>query len=280
MQFGHRTLDLSTPQIMGILNVTPDSFSDGGRYQGVDAALKQAESMLSQGASIVDVGGESTRPGATPVGAQEEMERVLPVVEAIAQRIDVTISVDTSNPQLMTSAAHIGAHLLNDVRALQQDGALKAAAKSGLPVCLMHMQGTPETMQQAPQYLDVVADVLSFLKERIRACTEAGIEANRLIIDPGFGFGKTTEYNYRLLAELKTLQTLNRPILAGLSRKRMIGEVTSQPIAEQRVHGSAAGALIAAINGANILRVHDVQATKAALDVWLATEHSKNNEGK
>lgn len=266
-----RSLDLSTPQVMGILNVTPDSFSDGGHFSDIDRALRHAEQMITDGATIVDVGGESTRPGAETVAEEEELDRVIPVVEAIAARLDVVISVDTSTARVMTQAAAAGAHLLNDVRALQRPGALQAAATTDLPVCLMHMQGCPETMQDDPHYNAVVKDVIDFLAERVAICEKAGIKRQRLLLDPGFGFGKTADHNFQLLNHLQQLSAMKLPLLIGLSRKRMIGAATGQEIADQRIYGSVAGAVISAMKGASIIRVHDVKATAEALAVVRAT---------
>lgn len=252
---------------MGILNVTPDSFSDGGQFHSCDAALRHAEQMLLDGADILDIGGESTRPGAAPVSVEEEMERVIPVVTAIASALDVAISVDTSSPEVMTEAAKAGAHLLNDVRALERKGALEAASKSGLPVCLMHMQGNPESMQLNPDYVDVIEEVVAYLERRIQCAQAAGIPQAQLLVDPGFGFGKTFEHNFQLLKQLDRLESLGVPILAGLSRKRMIGEATGVDVAGERVNGSVAGAVICAMKGASIIRVHDVRETVQALAV-------------
>ncbi|WP_422910114.1 dihydropteroate synthase [Pseudomonas sp. MAC6] len=257
---GSRFLDLSRPQVMGILNVTPDSFSDGGRYGQRDAALRHAEAMLRAGATLIDVGGESTRPGARAVSPVEELERVAPIVEAIAAELDVIISVDTSTPAVMRETARLGAGLINDVRSLQRDGALDAAADTGLPVCLMHMRCEPGTMQQDPQYADVVAEVRDFLLERMAACAAAGIVAERIILDPGFGFAKTLAHNLSLFKHLKTLHALGRPLLVGASRKSMIGKVLGHEVGE-RLYGSLALAALAVSKGAHILRVHDVAET-------------------
>ncbi|MFP6850145.1 MAG: dihydropteroate synthase [Pseudomonas sp.] len=254
---GSRFLDLSRPQVMGILNVTPDSFSDGGRYGRLDAALRHAESMLQAGATLIDVGGESTRPGARAVSPVEELERVAPIVEAIARELDVIISVDTSTPAVIRETARLGAGLINDVRSLQRDGALDAAADSGLPVCLMHMRGEPTTMQQNPQYPDIVAEVCGFLLERLAACAAVGIAAERVILDPGFGFAKTLEHNLSLFKHLQALHGLGRPLLVGVSRKSMIGKVLGHEVGE-RLYGSLALAALALSKGAHILRVHDV----------------------
>ena len=269
---GNRELDLSYPAVMGILNVTPDSFSDGGCYQQVDEALYHAETMVGQGAVMVDVGGESTRPGASPVSEQEELDRVVPVVEALARSVDVCISIDTSTPSVMTAAAAAGAHFLNDVRALERDGALEAAAATGLPVCLMHMKGVPASMQNNPLYRNVVTDVLDYLDKRLSAAESAGLNKTQLLIDPGFGFGKSYEHNYELLQRLDELQTLGVPVLAGLSRKTMIGQACGQTLPAERVLGSVAGAVACAMKGAAILRVHDVMETVEALKVVRAMQ--------
>jgi len=271
LQCGQRTLDLSRARVMGILNVTPDSFSDGGRFNSLDTAVRQAEQMLADGAAIIDVGGESTRPGAQPVSAAQELERVIPVVEAIASRLDVLISVDTSTAAVIRESAAAGAHLINDVRALQREGALAAAAHSGLPVCLMHMQGDPQTMQHNPDYLDVVLEVIDFLERRVALCENAGISRDRILLDPGFGFGKSFAHNFELLNRLELLQRLDLPLLIGLSRKRMIGQASGCDEPAERVAGSLAGAVISAMKGARILRVHDVKQTVQALAVVNAT---------
>ena len=268
---GSRFLDLSRPQVMGILNVTPDSFSDGGRYGQRDAALRHAEAMLKAGATLIDVGGESTRPGARAVSPVEELERVAPVVEAIAHELDVIISVDTSTPAVIRETARLGAGLINDVRSLQRDGALDAAADSGLPVCLMHMRGEPTTMQQNPQYPDVVAEVRAFLLERLAACSAAGIGAERVILDPGFGFAKTLEHNLSLFKHLHALHALGRPLLVGVSRKSMIGKVLGHEVGE-RLYGSLALAALALSKGAHILRVHDVSQTVDVVRMIAAVE--------
>jgi len=251
---------------MGVLNVTPDSFSDGGQYLDSAAAVARAMEMVEQGAHIIDVGGESTRPGARPVGASEEIQRVVPVIEAICSELQVPVSVDTSKPEVITRSVAAGARLVNDVRALQEPGALAAVARTDAMVCLMHMRGQPVNMQQDPEYRDVVAEVRTFLLQRVEACLEAGIDSGRLILDPGFGFGKTLEHNLALLADLQQLTQLQWPVLAGLSRKSMIGALTGRPQG-QRVWGSVAAAVIAVMQGARIVRVHDVQATVDALKV-------------
>lgn len=265
-----KCLDLSAPQIMGILNFTPDSFSDSGRFFRLDKALFQAEKMLNEGAAIIDIGGESTRPMAEEVSEQEELQRVVPLVEAVRERFDCWISVDTSKALVMREAAKVGMDLINDIRALQQPNALQAAAELGLPVCIMHMQGEPRTMQANPKYTDVVQDVLAFLRNRSAECIAAGVRKENLIWDVGFGFGKTVQHNYQLLQRLTTFCEDGYPLLVGLSRKSMIGAVLDKPV-EERLIGSAVGALIAAQNGARILRVHDVAATADVLKVWQAT---------
>ena len=266
---GKRTLDLSRPQVMGILNTTPDSFSDGGSYYGergldLDLVLAQAEQMVNEGAAILDIGGESTRPGAAPVTEAEELERVVPVVEAIASRLDVVISVDTSTASVMRDTAAAGAGIINDVRALTRPGALQAAAATGLPVCLMHMQGQPGTMQAKPEYTDVVAEVRAYLDERLQACEEAGIPRDKVIYDPGFGFGKNDDHNLALLRHLPELAPQGVPILVGMSRKSMIGRLLGREV-DQRLAGSLALAMLSAQRGAAIIRVHDVAATTDVL---------------
>lgn len=257
---GSRVLDLARPQVMGILNVTPDSFSDGGRYALKDAALKHAESMVRAGATLLDVGGESTRPGARAVSPTEELERVAPVVEAIARELDVVISVDTSTPAVIREVARLGAGLVNDVRSLRRDGALDAALDTGLPVCLMHMRGEPGDMQDDPQYSDVTSEVCDFLAQRMAECVAAGIKAERIVLDPGFGFAKTLEHNLSLFRHLERLHALGRPLLVGVSRKTMIGKVLGREVNE-RLYGSLALAALAVTKGAQIIRVHDVAET-------------------
>ncbi|MHA6495372.1 dihydropteroate synthase [Pseudomonas borbori] len=268
---GSRFLDLTRPQVMGILNVTPDSFSDGGKFSQRDAALRHAEAMMQAGATLIDVGGESTRPGARAVSPLEELERVAPVVEAIAEALDVIISVDTSTPSVMREAARLGAGLINDVRSLQRDGALDAAADSGLPVCLMHMRGEPTTMQQDPFYTDVVVEVRDFLQARMSACEAAGIVADRLILDPGFGFAKNLAHNLTLFKHLDSLHGLGRPLLVGVSRKSMIGRVLGHEVGG-RLCGSLALAALAVSKGAHILRVHDVAETVDVVRMLAAVE--------
>lgn len=261
-----KTLKLDIPQVMGILNTTPDSFSDGGSYTSLEKALGHAEDMISAGATMIDIGGESTRPGAPDVSLQDELARVIPVIKALRARSDVWISVDTSKPTVMEQAIEAGADMINDIRALQEPGALAIVAKRQVPVCIMHMKGQPRTMQQAPQYDDVMQDVLNFLQQRIDICMAAGIQREHIIIDPGFGFGKSIEHNYHLLANLKQFQRFNLPILAGMSRKSMIHKVYARK-PKECVVGSVACATIAAMNGANIIRVHDVQETVDAMKI-------------
>jgi dihydropteroate synthase len=264
-----QTLDLSAPLVMGVLNVTPDSFSDGGRFFSEDAAVEQGVRMADEGATLIDVGGESTRPGASGVGTAEELRRVIPVIERLRARTAAVISVDSSKPEVLRAAAAAGAGLINDVRALREPGALEAAAAQRCAVCLMHMQGTPDTMQRAPHYDDVVAEVRAFLSARVAACRAAGIAAERLAVDPGFGFGKTLEHNLTLLRHLAQLAADGPPVLVGLSRKSMLGTLTERQPAE-RVYGSIALAVIAALNGARIIRAHDVAPTVDALKVVAA----------
>ena len=269
----NKCLDLSVPQIMGILNFTPDSFSDSGRFFSLDKALFQAEKMLKEGATIIDIGGESTRPMADDVSEEEELRRVVPLVEAVRKRFDCWISVDTSKAPVMREAANVGMDLINDIRALREPNALSTAAELNLPTCIMHMQGQPRTMQTNPQYTDVVQDVLAFLRKRSEECITAGVKKENLIWDMGFGFGKTVWHNYKLLQQLNAFCEDGYPILAGLSRKSMIGAVLDKSV-EERVVGSVTGALIAVQKGAKILRVHDVAATSDALHVWQATENA------
>ncbi|UZS71868.1 dihydropteroate synthase [Pseudomonas syringae] len=268
---GNRVLDLAHTHVMGILNATPDSFSDGGRYSQLDAALRHAEAMVQAGATLIDVGGESTRPGARPVSASEEVERVAPLVEVIARELDVIISVDTSTPEVMLATAGLGAGLINDVRALQRPGALEAAASTGLPVCLMHMLGEPGTMQNDPHYDDLVGEVCAFLAERMKQCVAAGIGQQQIILDPGFGFAKTLEHNLSLFKHMEALHALGRPLLVGVSRKSMIGAVLGRPI-DQRLSGGLALAVLAMAKGARILRVHDVAETADVVRMIAAVE--------
>lgn len=261
---GGHVLDLSRTAIMGILNVTPDSFSGGGIFLSRDAAVAHALLMVEEGADLIDVGGESTRPGAQAVPLQEELDRVIPVIEALARSVPIPISIDTSKPQVMRAAVEAGAGLINDVRALREAGALSTAAELAVPVCLMHMQGEPRSMQHSPAYKDLVGEVYNFLNERIAACSKAGIARQCMIVDPGFGFGKTAGHNLELLRRLTEFRKLGAPILAGLSRKSMIGALFNLPVA-QRLHASVALAMVAVQNGATILRVHDVRATREAI---------------
>lgn len=272
------------PLIMAILNTTPDSFSDGGSLYrdgrlSSEAVLARCERLIEEGADLIDVGGESTRPGAHPVGVTEELERVVPVVEAITSRFDVAVSVDTSSPEVMTAAATAGAALINDVRALTRPGALEAALHTGLPVCLMHTLGEPQSMQDDPQYGDVVSEVLDYLLDRLDACVLAGIPRERVVLDPGFGFGKTLRHNLTLFAALPRFIATGLPVLVGVSRKSMVGQVLDRPV-DERVHGSVALALMAAQQGAALVRVHDVAAThdalvmhEAVLDAQSSTSH-------
>ncbi len=260
-------LDLSRANVMGILNVTPDSFSDGGRFDSLDKALEQAITMERQGADIIDIGGESTRPGARGVSVQEEMDRVMPVVDAVTQALAIPVSIDTSKPEVMREAVARGAALINDVRALREAGALDAAAELRVPVCLTHMLGQPRTMQQRPAYKDVVEEVLGFLEERVTTCVDRGIARQAIVVDPGFGFGKTLSNNIELMRRLSVFGRLGLPLLVGVSRKRMIGAMLGDAPVERRVHGSVAAAMLAVQRGASIVRVHDVQATVDALRV-------------
>jgi dihydropteroate synthase len=273
LKCGDKFLDLSSPVIMGVLNVTPDSFSDGGRYLHIDDALRQAESMIQDGALIIDVGAESTRPNAHPVSEQQELDRLLPVIERIKQQLDVVISIDTSTPRVITESASLGAGLINDVRALQREGALVAAAATGLPICLMHMQGQPNTMQQQPHYQSVVDEVQSFLQQRIDACIAVGIAREQLLLDVGFGFGKTLAHNLELLRRLAEFEVFAIPILVGMSRKSMLGAILGGAPVNERLFAGVGAATIAVINGASIVRTHDVKATKEAITVAFAVKN-------
>ncbi|MBP6309508.1 MAG: dihydropteroate synthase, partial [Arenimonas sp.] len=274
LRCGSFELKLDTPKIMAIINVTPDSFSDGGRLSASKDAVAYALKQVELGAHMLDIGGESTRPNAEPVSIDEELSRVIPVIEALATNIDVPISIDTSKPEVMRAAVAAGATFINDVFALRYHGALETAAELGVPVCLMHMLGSPQTMQQDVQYEDVLVQVRQFLTERIFACEMAGILKKNIIIDPGFGFGKHLEHNLKLLANLDYFKQLGVPVLAGVSRKTMIGQITGREL-NARLVGSAAAALLAAQNGANIIRVHDVAATKDALAILAAVQAAK-----
>ncbi|KZC46420.1 dihydropteroate synthase [Vibrio alginolyticus] len=269
----NKSLDLSRPHVMAILNVTPDSFSDGGKYNSIELALAQVDKMIKAGVSIVDVGGESTRPGAPDVSLEEELRRVVPVIKAIREKYDVWISVDTSKAEVMRQAIDAGADLINDIRSLQEPGALEVAAEANLPICLMHMKGQPRTMQVDPHYDDLMGDVSAFLEERIAACEAAGIDKSQLILDPGFGFGKTIEHNYHMLAHLEKFHEFGLPILAGMSRKSMIFKLLDKPAAEC-TNASVVCATIAAMKGAQIIRVHDFEETFEAMKV---VEMTKNN---
>lgn len=279
LKCGQDNLDLRQVQVMGILNVTPDSFSDGGQFYQleqlhVDAVIRQAESMLSAGASILDIGGESTRPGATPVTVQQEMDRVLPVVERLKSEFDCLISVDTSTPEVMKESIAMGVGLINDVRALGRDGALDVVAESDVGLCLMHMQGSPGTMQNRPHYDNVCDEVISFLEARVQACEAVGIEMNRICLDPGYGFGKTLEHNLQLLNRLEQMNLRGLPWLVGTSRKSMIGQVLNKE-ADQRLYGSLATVAVAVMKGAKIIRVHDVEATFDVVRMTEAVIHEK-----
>jgi dihydropteroate synthase len=269
----NKSLDLSRPHVMASLNVTPDSFSDGGKYNSIELALAQVDKMIKAGVSIVDVGGESTRPGAPDVSLEEELRRVVPVIKAIREKYDVWISVDTSKAEVMRQAIDAGADLINDIRSLQEPGALEVAAEANLPICLMHMKGQPRTMQVDPHYDDLMGDVSAFLEERIAACEAAGIDKSQLILDPGFGFGKTIEHNYHMLAHLEKFHEFGLPILAGMSRKSMIFKLLDKPAAEC-TNASVVCATIAAMKGAQIIRVHDFEETIEAMKV---VEMTKNN---
>lgn len=282
LRCGGRSLALDRPRLMAILNVTPDSFSDGGQVfdhaaVSLDLSLRRVEQMLAEGADIIDIGGESTRPGAAAVSSEEECARVLPVVEAINARFDTVVSVDTSNPVLMREAASLGAGIINDVRALSREGALEAAAATSLPVCLMHMRGEPGSMQNAPQYEDVLAEVSDFLTQRRDAAVAAGIAADQIILDPGFGFGKTPAHNLQLLNRLQDLAQIGCPILAGLSRKSLIAHVTGRDV-DQRLAGSVSLATMALMNGASIIRAHDVGATADAIALAQAVKTEGLND--
>lgn len=266
LNLGSRTLDLNSPQVMGILNITPDSFSDGGQLATLDVALHAARSMVAAGASIIDIGGESTRPGATDVAEQVQLDRVMPVIEAVCRECDTIVSIDTGNAAVMLAATSAGVELINDIFALTQPGAMAAAAATDAAVCIMHMQGMPATMQDDPEYEALPGDVIEFLRQRIAACQDAGIGADRLILDPGFGFGKTHEQNLVLLANLAQFADLGRPVLVGLSRKGTLGHLTGRTV-DERLPAGLAAAVMAVERGARIVRTHDVPATVDALRV-------------
>lgn len=274
LQCPQTTLDLSTPHVMGILNVTPDSFSDGGKFFNAEDALKQVQRMIDDGASIIDVGGESTRPGAKDVSLEDELNRVIPVIKAIKEKFDILVSVDTSKAQVMEQSILAGADIINDVRALQNEGCVEVMAKyPKVPICLMHMQGLPRTMQENPQYDDVVGDIIEFFKQRIAVLSNAGIDKQRVMLDPGFGFGKTLTQNYELLGRLSEFMSLELPLFIGISRKSMIGNLLNREVNE-RLAGSLTAAVISAQQGAKIIRVHDVPETVDALKVLAATQQS------
>lgn len=266
LRLGKTSMSLDVPRVMGILNVTPDSFSDGGRFRDRDIAVRHAEQMAAEGADVIDVGGESTRPGAVDISVQEELDRIIPVIETISRSLPVPVSVDTSKPEVMTAAVAAGAVLINDVYALRREGALAAAAGTGVSVCLMHMRGTPRTMQAAPEYGELPGDVIRFLEDRIEASIEAGIARDLIVVDPGFGFGKNDGHNLEILRKLDQFAVLGLPLLVGLSRKRTLGTLTGRS-AHERLAAGVAAATIAVLKGAHIVRTHDVAATVDALRV-------------
>ncbi|MFP4334311.1 MAG: dihydropteroate synthase [Wenzhouxiangella sp.] len=268
------------PLVMGVVNVTPDSFSDGGLFERPERAVEHGLGLLAQGADLLDIGGESTRPGAEPVAEREELARVVPVIEGLRRHTDAAISIDTAKPEVMRAAVAAGADMVNDVNALRAPGALVAVAELAVPVCLMHMQGQPQTMQDAPAYVDVVAEVLAFFGERVQACLDAGIARGHLVLDPGFGFGKTLDHNLALLARFRELNSLGYPVLAGLSRKSMLGHLTGRARPEERVAASVAAAVLAAQRGAAVIRVHDVAATVDGLKIWQALAEVGADEGR
>lgn len=277
LRLGSQTLSLDRPLVMGVLNVTPDSFSDGGKFFATDAAIRQAECMFAAGAAIVDVGGESTRPGAGQISEDEELDRVIPVIETISDGTDIAVSIDTSKPGVMRAAVNAGASMINDVYALRQDGAVEAASELDVAVCLMHMQGEPGTMQENPGYQDIPGDILDFLSKRITACRDAGIDDEKIVIDPGFGFGKTHEHNVRLLASLDRFQELGMPLLVGLSRKSTLGALTGKDV-EGRLPAGIAAAILAVERGAHIVRTHDVDETIDALKIASAVMQPGKDE--
>ena len=264
-------LNLNRPHVMGIVNVTPDSFSDGGQFSQTQLAVEHALKLAQEGADILDIGGESTRPNATPVSLQQELDRVIPVIERLAKQVRIPLSIDTYKPQVMQAAIAAGASMVNDVCALQQAGALEIIAKGNVGVCLMHMQGTPKTMQIDPQYTDVVTEVKSFLMARFETCTQVGIDKSRILFDPGFGFGKTRAHNIALIKDLSQLATIGQPLLVGLSRKSVLGQMTGNDV-DARLYASIAAAVVSAMQGAKIIRVHDVKATVEALKVVTALQ--------
>ncbi len=270
-------LDLSRPKVMGILNVTPDSFSDGGDFVSPARAISHVEQMLNDGADIIDIGGESTRPGANAVSEQEELDRVIPVIEAIKQRLSVIVSIDTNKPVVMREAVAAGAGLINDVMALQAPGAIETVSQLNVPVCLMHMQGEPRTMQQNPEYVDVVSDIISFFERCIDRCVAGGIPRGHLLLDPGFGFGKTLEHNLTLLKYLGEFVPIGLPLLVGISRKSMIGAILNDAPVDDRLYGSLAAAVLAVEKGASIIRVHDVRPTVDALKLVNAVRYGVND---
>jgi dihydropteroate synthase len=277
LAFPESALDLNSPVAMGIVNVTPDSFSDGGRFLAVERAVQHGVQMASDGAALIDVGGESTRPGAEPVEEVEELRRVVPVIRELAAVAGVPVSIDTSKPVVMEAAAEAGAVMINDVNALRTDGALRVAVETGLAVCLMHMQGQPRQMQANPTYSDVVEEVYSFLSDRIEACLAAGVDLARIVIDPGFGFGKTLEHNLTLMRRLERFRDLGRPLLVGVSRKSMIGTILGRDV-DERLWGSVVLGILAVERGANILRVHDVAPTMDAMRVMQAVSVSEDRQ--
>lgn len=277
LRLGSQTLSLDRPLVMGVLNVTPDSFSDGGKFFATDAAIRQAERMFAAGAAIVDVGGESSRPGAGQISEDEELDRVIPVIETISDGTDIAVSIDTSKPGVMRAAVDAGASMINDVYALRQDGAVEAASELDVAVCLMHMQGEPGTMQENPGYQDIPGDILDFLSKRITACRDAGIDDEKIVIDPGFGFGKTHEHNVRLLASLDRFQELGMPLLVGLSRKSTLGALTGKDV-EERLPAGIAAAILAVERGAHIVRTHDVDETIDALKIASAVMQPGKDE--
>ena len=268
---GKFQLNLNRPHVMGIVNVTPDSFSDGGKFTQTHLAIELALTLTEEGADILDIGGESTRPNATPVSLQEELDRVIPVIEGLVKQVNIPISIDTYKPQVMQAAINAGASIVNDVRALQEDDALSIVAASDVGVCLMHMQGTPQTMQINPQYNDVIAEVKAFLQQRLLACEEVGITKNRILLDPGFGFGKTRAHNITLIQHLASFSSLGQPLLVGLSRKSVLGQVTGHDV-DARLYASVAASVISAMVGAKIMRVHDVKASVEALKIVSAIQ--------